>query len=208
MKRLPALLAALAVVVAACGGSDDTGSAVASLSDVSTSVVGDDAAQEIDQEAAVMALTECLRENGVEVDDPTVDADGNVRIGEFRDFDPSQRGPDSPLGQAFEACQEHLEGVTRGFAGVDQTELQDTMLEFAACMRENGVDMPDPDFSSLGPGDGEREGPGQGGGPFGGLDLEDPVFQAAQEACGDILAGFGAGGGRFGGAPGGASNDG
>jgi len=48
-------------------------------------------------------------------------------------------------------------------------------------MRENGVDLPDPDFS------GE---PGEGGGGFfgqGGIDPEDPDFQEAQEKCGSNL---------------------
>ena len=46
-------------------------------------------------------------------------------------------------------------------------------------MREQGFDMPDPDFSI------SVDGPGQGGpgNPFGEVDLEDPAFQVASEAC-------------------------
>ena len=41
-------------------------------------------------------------------------------------------------------------------------------------------------------------------GPFGVIDRDDPDFIAANEACSDILAGFGAGaGGGFGRGPGG-----
>ena len=61
-------------------------------------------------------------------------------------------------------------------------ELQDTFLEFTTCMRDNGYDMPDPDFT----GDG-----------FGGLfeigeniDPNDPVFLAAMEECQSIFTRF------------------
>ncbi len=50
---------------------------------------------------------------------------------------------------------------------------------FAACMRDNGFDMPDPDFSGLAL---------RGDGPFGEVDLEDPAFESALEQCDDILA--------------------
>ena len=74
--------------------------------------------------------------------------------------------------------------------------MQETMLEFAACMREHGVDMPDPDLSG-------------GGGRMlfragaDGVDPQSPTFQKAQEACQEILEeafgagpGFRVGGGR------------
>ena len=48
--------------------------------------------------------------------------------------------------------------------------------------------MDDPDFTLGGPGSGDEG--GQGGGPFGDLDVDDPAFQAAQEACSEILGGL------------------
>lgn len=210
MRRFVVWPIALLLVLAGCGGATDAEDAVASLSGVSSSVADDVAAADVDQEAAMLALTECLRENGVDIADPTVDADGNVQLGQSDVGDGETGGPEpggGVLREAFETCGDLLEGVALGFGQLDQTEFQDTLLEFASCMRDNGVDMPDPDFSSGGPGDGDGEGqPGEGG-PFGAVDLDDPVFQAAQEACGDILAWFGPGGGRFGGGPGGGGDD-
>ncbi|MCG7853731.1 MAG: hypothetical protein MIO92_14525, partial [Methanosarcinaceae archaeon] len=49
--------------------TEDTQRVEASTSDTSV----------LDNEAMMMAFTECLRENGVEVVDPVVDADGNVQ---------------------------------------------------------------------------------------------------------------------------------
>ncbi len=213
VKRISALAGAIVLVVAACGGSDDAAPQVASLSNDSGSVAATTtvAPQDVDREAAMMAFTACLRDEGVDIDDPTVDADGNLQLNRPNDIEPGESAREL-LGEAFEMCRHHIEAITLGFGRVDRTGLEDTLVEFAACMRENGYDMPDPDFSGFGPGqgDGESAGPGPGGGPFGGIDPEDPTFQAAQEACADILARFGPGGprGGFGPGPGRGGNDG
>jgi hypothetical protein len=64
-----------------------------------------------------------------------------------------------------------------------QAKAEDAGLAFAKCMREHGVDMPDPQPAS---------GSGGGGGGFnlqfrGGDPRNDSDFQDAQDACGHIL---------------------
>jgi len=201
MKRAPILFASVALAAAACGGSADAAAGVASLDDTAqANVVESAAVPEMTQEEALLAFTACMRENGIDIDDPTVDADGNLRIGRpnagagAEGADPD-RLRDEEFRTAREDCGELLQGVALGFQQTDRTEFDDQLLEFAACMRDNGVDMPDPDFTEFGPGLG-APGEGEGrGGPFGDIDRSDPDFQAAQEACQDILAGFGSGGG-------------
>ena len=73
---------------------------------------------------------------------------------------------------------DHLEQA--GVAHSDE-ELQEAMLAFAKCMREHGVDMPDPQAGS----NGEFR-VTVNGGP-GSLDMEE--MQAAQEACQDLMPG-------------------
>ncbi len=74
-----------------------------------------------------------------------------------------------------------------GTAGADGTD-EELALEFAQCMRDNGVpQFEDPTVDAdgsiqLAPG-------GVGGGGNGDLDPGDPDVQAAIEACGDIIAG-------------------
>ena len=62
--------------------------------------------------------------------------------------------------------------------GDDEDDPQEVALAWAKCMREHGVDMPDPDFSD-------------GGGRFGfggtNVDPQSSTFQKAQEACQDII---------------------
>ena len=199
VKRLTmiATLLAFGLLAAACSGSD-SGSGVASL-ETQTDTAQDldptsgDAAVDdsVSDEEAILAFAACLRNQGLDIEDPTVDADGNLRPPRPRDIGEDDR---EVMRSAMDACSENLENVAFGLDGADQTERQDQLLEYAACMRDNGFDMPDPNFSAIGA-------PGQGGGgPFGAIDRDDPAFQAAQEACADI---FGADGHIPGAGPGG-----
>jgi hypothetical protein len=205
--RLLAVIAVLGLVVAACGGGGDADSGVATLESQDETetlasqedpTTGGDAVEDVEQtrEEALLAFTACLRENGIDIEDPTVDADGNVQLNRPGGQPGADRGANEEFRAAREACSELLADAALGFGDrVDRTELEDNLVQFATCMRDNGYDMPDPDFSSFGPGQ------GGGGGPFGEIDREDPAFQEASAACEDVLAGFG--GGLGGGRPGG-----
>lgn len=200
--RIVTLLVAGTVALTACG--DGTGEGVASLEDTAgsdTVFAADTTTEGVDLERALLDFAACLRDHGIDAADPTVDADGNVEFGRIgRTANPGDVDPET-LRAAREDCQEHVEGVTLGFRDRDDTEQQDRLLEYAVCMRENGYPMDDPDLSGFGPPGDEDPEPGERNGPFGAVDFDDPEFQSAQEACADILGGFGPGGGRFGGAP-------
>ncbi len=180
-KIIIPLVLAFGLLAAACS-SDESDAGVASLeSDSQTEQVVDAVADAASQEEAVMAFTVCLRDEGLDVDDPVVDDQGNLRPPRLREIESVDR---ETADAAFESCNEYLEDVTFGLESEDRTEREDELLAFASCARENGYDMPDPDFST------ERAPGSGGGGPFGGLDREDPAFQTALAACSDI---FGAG---------------
>lgn len=182
--RFTVLSIAFVVLVAACGGSDaDDGSRVASLQ--STTTTSTTSASNVSGEDQLFEFVECMRENGVDVPDPVVDSDGNVGFPE--DVDPTQfQGED--VQEAFSACREFLDFATLGFGDIELSQLADDLLAFAACMRDNDFDLPDPDFSNfeIAPPDDA----GQVNTPFGVLDLGDPDFQAALEICEDTLPGF------------------
>ena len=181
--------------------ADETTGAVAVTESEGTTVEESGETQEVtDQEPAMiedltdeerlLAFAECMRENGVDFPDPVVEADGTVTFG----FRPGgggglQRlgeiGRDRDLPAAREACEGMLGGLAfgPGQGGFDLIELQDTLLEFAQCMRDNGVDMGDPDLSRFGPGANDDD---QAGGPFGpsvAIDIDDPDFAAAFTVC-------------------------
>ena len=190
MKKT-ALLVVMILAIAACGS--DSGSEVASLEDTSAVETEEPTSDQLDADAeeAILAFSQCMRDNGVpEFPDPELDADGNFRV--FGGGGPGALGVDQETIQAAqEECFPLIEGVIQNFVGRDISELEDTFLEFAECMREQGIDMPDPDFS-------QGFGPGAGGraGILGDIDPTDPAFQAAAGECQELFEGqFGPGSG-------------
>ena len=148
-------------------------------------------------EESLLAFAECMRENGVDFPDPVVEADGTVTFGSrpgnggggFAALREIGRDPDLPAARA--ACQGLVEGVAfgPGQGGFDLIEIQDALLEFARCMRDNGVDIGDPDMSVFAPGADPNDEPG---GPFRGtIDLEDPDVATAFAVCQQQLPGGG-----------------
>ncbi len=185
--KVLAIAAAVALVAAACSsGTSPSDEGVASLDSGSTPTTAaqDGAITEMTEEEVALAFAQCLRDEGLVVDDPTVDGNGNVRPPRMRDIlDATEGVSREEVSAARDACMPLLDGFTFGFEGTDRTERDDQLLEFAACMRDNGYDMPDPNLSSA---------PGSGSGPFSGaLDLEDPAFQEAAAACEGVFGGFG-----------------
>lgn len=163
---------ALALLLTACGSSE--GSTVPTLGDGGGASPSGSAAPQQNQEEAILALTQCLRDKGFDVQDPTFDEEGNPQFGSESGIDRT----DPEVRAALSECQEEVGG---GFGGFDpdaeqQAELQDSLVAFAECMRGQGIDFPDPDLSG-----------GGGGGRFGDIDLTDPEIQAALELCQEEL---------------------
>ncbi|MCP4966285.1 MAG: hypothetical protein GY926_13765 [bacterium] len=172
-------LVLLTLIAAACGG-DDSSDAVASLEGVATTTSTAPVEDELDDdEAAVLEFAACMRDGGIDFPDPVVDSNGNVgfdllALRDLADVDQTE------IEAAFEPCAPFLQGVNFGFDRVFETEFQDELVEFSACMRANGFDMPDPDFSAL-------TGTGQ---LYPEFDLDDPDFETAFEACEESLPGI------------------
>jgi hypothetical protein len=183
-----AALTLLALALAACSGATAAPSGVATI-DGTPSPSGDAAASpsaSVSPEDAMLAFARCMREHGVDMPDPQVAGngqDGAIRV-DLGDTDPST------LQAAQEACDELLQQAGVGPRGSISPEAMDRVVEFAECMREHGIDMPDPQTNGGGIMIGG--GPGSDGG---GIDPSSPEFQDAQEACQDLLPGFGPDGG-------------
>lgn len=91
------------------------------------------------------------------------------------------------------ACEDKLGEIGQEMSPEQEEEFKEDALAFAACMREHGVDMPDPQFDGEGKVKMRIGGPGSSG-----PSPESPAFQQAQEACQDEMPG---GGGPMFGAP-------
>ena len=189
------LLLALALMATACGSTAEATVEAAPLivvegseaPDVDASVDGPDATDTpTDQTNEELALefTQCMRDEGVDLPDPTVNADGSIQL--FQPGAISNIDPDDPaVANAVEVCGDLIAGASfLPGAGLDQSEIEDRLLGFAQCLRDLGFDVDDPDLSG-----------GFAGGPariFG--DNFGPTDPANADAVGECQAAFGAGG--------------
>ncbi len=161
----------------------------------------------VDPQEAFLDYTQCMRDEGIDLPDPQVFSAGAgggvVAGGGPQSIDiatgaaPGGSAPGGPLPdidpdsdefKAAEAtCKPILDAVTSQI-DVDPevvAEQREQMLDFARCMREHGVDFPDPTF-----GDDGTMTVQIGKDDDGGVEPPDPdVFQAANEACAQFNVG-------------------
>jgi hypothetical protein len=136
--RLIALSAATFALVTACGNGGG-GNKVASLSDPPKPSDQQQASDKGgDSEQQMRDFTKCMREHGVDMPDPKTGPGGGAAIS-------IQGGPgdEEKVKAADEACRHLLPngGVP---PKLDAKQL-DEMRKQAKCLREHGVNMPDPD---------------------------------------------------------------
>ena len=207
MRRILMALVATAVL-AACGSATADDREVASLSTTPAAGTGDttgtgdtgvtDTTAVVDPSEAPLQFAKCMREHGIDMPDPQVADGGGVLVAIDGGGPGAENGPDpKEVDAANKDCQHFLEDAAAGFdppSEADQKKMQEQALTFAKCMRDHGIDMPDPQF-----GDGGTFGISVGAGPDGTgpstngplVDFNSKEFQAASEACG------GPGGGGF-----------
>jgi len=189
---LTLLLSFTLVALAACGSSGG-GNGVVSLADPSAAPAASPSAS-VDPEEAMLAFSKCMREHGVDIHVGTTAAGGSsggstVEIGGSSDLggaaDAPQTGTKAFDPKTVEAADEACKGLLPAGgmgdpnASMDPAVL-DAMLAFAQCMRDNGVDFPDPQSNGVG-----IQAIPIGG--SGGIDPASKTFQAAEKACSSKL---------------------
>jgi hypothetical protein len=167
VTALALMSAFIALVATGCGSSSTDSAATASTTS---------------QDAARVKFAQCMRDNGVDLPDNPGQGGGGARPNIDR----------TKLQAAAKACQKYQQAAVGDISDAQRQEFQDAFAKFAACMRQNGVDVPDP---------GSGNGPPAGGG--GQIDRSDPKVQAATKACQDKLPQGGPGGAGGPGGPGG-----
>jgi hypothetical protein len=204
MKQLMIVCAA-AAMLAACGSAAAEDREVASLSttgvDDTTTDTSDaaDAATEstgvVDPSEGPLQFAKCMREHGIDMPDPTIGDNGGVMVQIGGPGQDTGEGPDpKDVDAANKECQEFLEKAGAGFeppSAEDQRKMQEHALEFSKCMRDHGIDMPDPQFSTDGGGFSVSIGSEDGAAsdvPM--IDPSSDEFKEASEACGQDGGGF------------------
>jgi hypothetical protein len=156
-----------ALALGACGSGDDKAPAKPSGGGASSGGASPRGAIQ----NAGLKFAGCMRKQGVDMPDPKQAANGLTMIEPPEDADPAT------LKRAQKACQKHLDSGLPAPSAGDKEQAGKGALRFARCMREHGIDMPDP------------TGEGIAIGPDSGIDPQDPAFQGAQKACGKLLSG-------------------
>jgi len=170
---------AAALAVAGCGG-DNVDTATGASSDNEQSF-----------QDAMVSYSACMREHGVDMPDPTFDGNGASVI--MRSDAATAAGSAAPLvggpndetfKAAAEACQPIMDAVEQNMpkpSPEEEAKMRDNALKFAQCMREHGVDMPDPTFDGNGTSSVIIKGEGDDSGPP--VDVD--KFNEAASACQD-----------------------
>ena len=135
------------LALAACGSNvDNVASLKTTQNDQAAKLTPNSADHFLDDEAKVMAFTQCMREKGMQFKDPVVDSEGNVQKPEpveGVEYDKNE------LKAAYVACGSFLEGVVFGSKKVDLSAKVDTYVAMAACFRDKGYDIEDPTAETI-----------------------------------------------------------
>ncbi len=180
-RTLVAVLAATAsLAVAACGSDPQT---------PTSSSPGGKRGVDAASKKAMLQFAQCMRDHGVDMPDPTFSEGGaRVTMREDKGADPEKQRA------AEQACQKYQDQVKPPPVSAEQEKkMKEAALKNAQCMRDHGIDMPDPQF-------------GEGGritqkiGKESGIDPTSQKFQDAMKACqkeapGGMMFGAGPAGG-------------
>ena len=146
-----------------------------------------------DREEAMLAFAECMRDSGIDMDDPVAGERGGpgrlIRGGAAGGFDEFSE----EFAVAQESCGPILEAARPVTDPEEQQERLETELALAQCFRENGYpEYPDPVLDS----DGRMQRGGQQLAELG-IDRRSEAFQDTRITCADELGveAFGPGGG-------------
>ena len=135
-KKVKTLLLLLVFSACTIGGEESQG--VITIESTTATTIVD---EEITFEEGVLDFAQCMREEGINFPDPTFDIDGNPQ------FDNLEIENEEEFENAFENCEDILRNALPEQFDLDpevEAALVDASLEFSQCMRDEGIDFPDP----------------------------------------------------------------
>ena len=127
----------LSIFSACTIGGEESQGVVTIESTTETTIVD----EETTFEEGVLDFAQCMREEGINFPDPTFDIDGNPQ------FDNLEIENEEEFENAFENCEDILRNALPEQFDLDpevEAALVDASLEFSQCMRDQGIDFPDP----------------------------------------------------------------
>lgn len=150
-----------------------------------------------DREEAILAYAQCMRDNGIDMDDPTFDESGGGRVFGLGGG-PGRREVDrfgEGFGEAQEACGDILAAAAPEIDPVAEQERLEEQLLLSQCIRDNGYpEYPDPVIGT----NGRLQRAGGQDVQELGIDPRSTEFRELMTTCRDEIGldAFGPGGGR------------
>jgi len=141
----------VAAVLAVTGCSGGTEKKVATLGKGETSSSSSSGGGEQSFEDALVSFAQCMRDHGVDMPDPTFSDNGGAFAVHAGGSVTDENTP--ALKAANEACQPIMDAAIKDMpkpSPEEEAKMRDDALKFAKCMRDHGVDMPDPTFDDKG----------------------------------------------------------
>lgn len=172
----------LAVTLAACGGSSSSSGSGATNSASTTK-------QGSSPSGRTASLRSCLQKEGVNL--PSAPSGGAGQPGSGGPPSGGSGGFKLPEGVSRSKFQEAIKKCgggsfpSGGRPGFNSASARATLTKYAACMRENGINLPAPNTNGKGPVFNTK-----------GIDTSSEAFKAAQKKCQSDLKGAFGGGGR------------
>ncbi|MFI0483088.1 hypothetical protein [Actinomadura sp. 9N215] len=167
LRILAALPFALTLALTGCGGDDGDSGGVASVGGAKQTAAAGGGGEKLSQDEMGVKFAQCMRENGVQMDDPKPGQGIQLKIKDV---------PKATVDKAMEACRKY--NPQANATGAPDPKEQERGRKFAECMRQNGVEkFPDPK-------------PGQRGIMIDKNTVgDDPDLETAQQKCQDVLQG-------------------
>ena len=150
------------LVVAGCGSDPETSGSPSSNKGMSAA-----------DKKALLDFSQCMRDHGVNMPDPQFSGGGaRVTMREDKGADPQKQEA------AQKACQKYQDKVKPpSMSEADQKKMREAALKNAQCMRDHGIDFPDPQFDENGRMTMRLGGPGSDVNP------NSQKFKDAAQAC-------------------------
>ena len=153
-KYSNSILILLFIFLLACSSTDESAGVVSTndlSSDTTVTTIVEEAAEEVVSiEDAQLLLARCLRENGYDITDPKNGESLQSVIGPI--FLAADQKGRQELQETIQSCADENNIPLGGSAEFENPEavadLLDTQLEFAQCLRENGIEIEDPSAES------------------------------------------------------------
>lgn len=165
MRAVLMALAALALLTGGCAQRDENNPIAIAIAGTPQAAARQSGAKPapaatVDPDDALLQLAQCLRKNGIDVPDPGSPEDKTWKY----------TGDQATLQKALKACEKYTSQIPNPF---NDPKARDQVIQYARCMREHGIDMPDPPQANPN------------------LDPNDPKLQKAAESCASLLPGQG-----------------